>query len=52
VKTLTKDSNAADGSLPWDLITDDGMEIAYGLYVYHVEAPGVGDHVGKFAVIK
>jgi hypothetical protein len=52
VKTLYKESSAADGSLPWDLISDDGMDIAYGLYVYHVDAPGIGDHVGKFAVIK
>ncbi len=52
VKTLYKDTNAADGSLAWDLISDDGMDISYGLYVYHVEAPGIGDHVGKFAVIK
>jgi hypothetical protein len=52
VKTLTKDSNAADGSLPWDLISDDGMDIAYGLYIFHVDAPDVGEHIGKFAVIK
>ena len=52
VKVLTKDSNAADGSLPWDLISEDGMDIAYGLYIFHVDAPGVGEHVGKFAVIK
>jgi hypothetical protein len=52
VKTLSKDSNASDGSLAWDLVTDDGMDLAYGLYVYHVDAPGIGEHIGKFAVIK
>jgi hypothetical protein len=52
VKTLTKDSNAADGSMAWDLISDDGMDIAYGLYVFHVKAEGIGEQVGKFAVIK
>jgi hypothetical protein len=52
VKTLQKESNAADGSLAWDLVTDDGMDLAYGLFIYHVDAPGVGTHVGKFAVIK
>ena len=51
VKTLVKDSNAADGSLAWDLISDDGMDIAYGLYIYHVKAD-FGEQVGKFAVIK
>jgi hypothetical protein len=52
VKTLSKSSSAADGSLAWDLVTDDGMDLAYGLYIYHVDAPGVGEHIGKFAVIK
>lgn len=52
VKTLSKDTGAADGSLSWDLVTDDGMDLAYGLYIYHVDAPGVGEHIGKFAVIK
>jgi len=52
VKTLSKDSGPEDGTLGWDLITDDGMDIAYGLYVYHVDAGEVGEHIGKFAVIK
>jgi hypothetical protein len=52
VKTLTKDSGPTDGSLSWDLVTDDGMDLAYGLYIYHVDAPGIGEHIGKFAVIK
>ncbi len=52
VKTLVKNSNAVDGSLPWDLVSDDGMDIAYGLYIYHVDAPGIGQYIGKFAVIK
>jgi hypothetical protein len=52
VKTLTKNSTAADGSLAWDLVSDDGMDIAYGLYIYHVDAPGIGSYIGKFAVVK
>lgn len=52
VKTLYKNSTADNGSLSWDLISDDGMEIAYGLYIYHVDAPNIGEHIGKFAVIK
>ncbi len=52
VKTLYKESDPTDGSKAWDLISDDGADIAYGLYVYHVEAPGVGEHIGKFAVVK
>ncbi|MEW6194895.1 MAG: hypothetical protein AB1521_07060 [Bacteroidota bacterium] len=52
IKTLNKDSGPSDGSLSWNLVSDDGMDIAYGLYIYHVDAPGIGEHIGKFAVIK
>ena len=52
VKTLEKIHSATNGSLSWDLISDDGMEVAFGLYIYHVHAPNVGEHIGKFAVIK
>ncbi|MEG8946381.1 hypothetical protein [Rosettibacter firmus] len=52
VKTLYKNSGPEDGSLSWNLISEDGMEIAYGLYIYHVDAPGIGEYIGKFAVIK
>jgi hypothetical protein len=52
VKTLYKNSGPTDGSLAWDLITDDGMEVAFGLYIFHVDAPGIGEHIGKFAIVK
>jgi hypothetical protein len=28
------------------------MDAAYGVYIYHVDAPNVGEHIGKFALIK
>ncbi|MEP2448514.1 MAG: hypothetical protein ABJI69_14875 [Balneola sp.] len=40
------------GTYIWDLLTKDNLEIAYGIYIYHVEANGVGNKTGKFAVIK
>ena len=52
VKTLQKDSAFDDGTLSWDLITEDGMDAAYGVYVYHVDSPDVGETIGKFALIK
>lgn len=52
IKTLHKDSYYLDGTVSWNLITDDGMEAAYGVYVYHVDAPGIGEYIGKFALIK
>jgi len=36
----------------WDMRDKNGHEIPYGVYIYHVEAPGIGEKVGKFAVIK
>ncbi len=50
VQTLHKND---DGSiLNWDLLSYEGMRIAYGVYIYHVEVPGVGEKIGRFAVIK
>ncbi len=44
-------SGGAGGSERWDLTTSDGLEVASGLYVYHVDAPGIGTKVGKFAIV-
>ncbi len=52
VKVIEHDSNLLNGAESWNLVSDDGMDIAYGVYIYHVEAPGIGTHIGKFAVIK
>lgn len=52
VKTIHHNSPLNDGTAEWDLTTKDNLDIAYGVYVYHIEAPGVGEKVGKFAVIK
>ena len=41
-----------DGHIHWDMQTKEGLEISFGLYIYRVEAPGIGEHIGKFAVIK
>jgi len=28
------------------------MAIAFGIYVFQVDAPGIGDKIGRFAVVK
>ncbi len=28
------------------------MDVAYGLYIYHINAPDIGEKIGKFAIIK
>ncbi len=40
-----------DGTAAWDLSTKDALEAAPGLYVLHVEAPGLGSRILRFAVI-
>jgi len=52
VRTLEHNSNLLDGAERWDLTTKDGMDIAPGVYIFHVEAPGIGETVGRFALIK
>jgi len=44
-----------NGIVHWDMLTREGLEIAAGMYLYHIEATGPGAHetrTGKFAVIK
>ena len=52
VQTLTHDAAVDDGQEPWNLVSRDGMDVAYGVYLFHVDAPGVGTTVGRFALIK
>ncbi len=52
VITLYHSSTIENGQRAWNLLTKDGMELAYGNYIYHVEAPGIGEKIGRFAVIK
>ena len=52
VKTLEHNAPMTDGSESWNMLTRDQMDIAYGLYIYHVDAPGIGQYVGRFIVIK
>lgn len=52
VQTLEHNSTIWDGTEIWDMLTKDKLDIAYGIYIYHVDAPGIGEKIGKFAVIK
>lgn len=52
IQTLEHNTNTNDGDLNWDLRTKDGLDVAYGVYIYHVEAPGIGEKTGKFAIVK
>ena len=52
VYTIHHDDPIEDGAESWNLVSKDGMDIAYGIYIYHIDAPGLGEKIGKFAVIK
>jgi len=42
-----------NGIIHWDMLTSEGLEIAAGIYLYHVKAERTGDtKLGKFAVVK
>jgi hypothetical protein len=49
VRVLTKD-NAGSAELVWDVLTETGLPVASGMYIYHVEAEGIGTKIGKLAV--
>jgi len=51
VQTLRQDGSF-DGFVPWNLRTKDNLDVAPGLYIYNVEAPGQSAFTGKFAVVK
>ena len=52
VQTLNVNNSIDNDRYIWDMLTMDNLELSYGIYIYHVTAPGVGEKVGKFAVIK
>jgi len=52
IRTLYHDGVTSDGALWWDLRTEEQQDIAYGVYIFHVDAPGIGEHIDKFALVK
>ncbi|MFA5804001.1 MAG: hypothetical protein WC879_05115 [Melioribacteraceae bacterium] len=52
IDVIEHDSPLNDGSAEWKMLTKDKLNVAYGVYVFQVDAPGIGVKIGKFAVIK
>jgi len=52
IDTVEHNSTLDNGTAIWDMLSRDNLEISYGIYVYHLEAPGVGQKTGTFAIIK
>ncbi len=50
VDIIEKDDN---GSIAyWNLLSSEGMRISYGVYIFHVNVPGIGEKIGRFGIIK
>ncbi len=52
VKTIEHDGTIENGREYWNLLNTDGFGVAYGIYFAHIDAPGVGEKIIKFALIK
>ena len=52
VEVIDHNASQDNGREPWDLTSTDGLEVAYGIYFFHIDAPGIGEKVGRFAIIK
>ncbi len=51
VQTLYHD-RSDNAYVAWNLRTKDDLDVAPGLYIFQVEAPGYDAFIGKFAIIK
>jgi hypothetical protein len=36
----------------WNLVNKDGLDVAPGMYIFHVDARDLGETIGRFAIIK
>ena len=50
VDTIVKEDG--NSYVDWRLLSYEGQKLAYGVYIYHVEVPDVGEKIGRFALIK
>lgn len=48
-----RNADPENGIAHWDMLTREGLEIAAGMYIYHIKSTQTGEvKTGKFAVIK
>ena len=52
IREIKINNSPERGIVHWDMLTKEGLEIAAGMYLYHVEAETGEEKIGKFAVIK
>ena len=49
VRTMQK-TDRTTSIVDWDVLTDNQLPVASGVYIYHVDAPGVGSTHGRMVV--
>ncbi len=53
VDTIETDNNANDGRAMWDLRSNEALNIAPGIYIFHVTDKASGaEQIGRFAIIR
>ena len=53
VDEIEVNNEADNGTVHWDLLSSEGLDVAAGIYIYHVKARvGGAEKIGKFAIIK
>ena len=53
IDEIDVENNSDNGIEKWDLKSREGLEVAAGIYVYHVESKETGEEkIGKLAVVK
>jgi len=52
VKKIEHEESMENGREYWNLLNKDGFAVAYGVYIAHIDAPGIGEKLIKFALIK
>jgi len=52
VDEIIVNNSPENGIIHWDLLSRENLEIAAGMYLYHIESQSGEEKLGKFAVIK
>lgn len=52
VDKLDHDTVIENGTERWDVLSKENLDISYGIYIYHIDAPEIGEKTGTFAIIK
>ena len=53
IDVIEHESAIDNGAEYWDLTSSrNGKTVAYGVYIYHIDAPGIGERISRFAIIR